>query len=67
MEQKEIDKMFEGLTYDSKTDGYYIVCEGQKSTVVGKYIPLPKEEFLEESEAELEAKFIKQLQGNGYE
>ena len=58
---------FLGLTYNSNTDGYYIVCEGQKSTVVGKYTPLPKTETNYESEAELESKFIKQLQGNGYE
>lgn len=67
MEQKEIDDIFRGLTYNSNTDGYYLVCEGQKSTVAGKYTPLPKTETNYESEAELESKFIKQLQGNGYE
>ncbi|MBR1428710.1 MAG: type I restriction endonuclease subunit R [Rickettsiales bacterium] len=67
MTNEENDNTFLGLTYNSNTDGYYIVCEGQKSTVVGKYTPLPKTETNYESEAELESKFIKQLQGNGYE
>ena len=67
MEQKEIDDIFRGLSYNSNTDGYYIVCEGQKSTVAGKYTPLPKTETHYEREEELESKFIKQLQGNGYE
>ena len=46
---------------------YNIVCKDNKSTVVAEYTPCPCREDFYQSEAALEASFIKDLQGQGYE
>ena len=46
---------------------YKIILKDEKSTVVSHYTPIAKTETKYQSEAELEAKFIKDLQELGYE
>ena len=46
---------------------YNIVCQDNKSTVVCEYTPCANRADSYQSEAALEAEFIKRLQGQGYE
>lgn len=48
-------------------DKYKLVIENVNSTVVTVYKPQPKQSTAYQSEAELEAAFIKQLEAQGYE
>jgi len=46
---------------------YNIVCQDNQSTVVCEYTPSPRRDDSYQSEAALEADFIKRLEGQGYE
>lgn len=48
-------------------DRYKLIVENVNSTVVTAYKPQPRQSTAYQSEAELEAAFIKQLQAQGYE
>ena len=48
-------------------EGHRIIVEQEHTTVMAHYEALPREERGYQSEAELEAEFIKQLVGQGYE
>ena len=48
-------------------DDYKILIEQEHSTVMAHYEPLPREDNGYQSEAALEASFIKQLVEQGYE